>query len=846
MEWFLTIFEVNSLNRLFGLNFVLMKKSNLIFGVLFLFFVSFITNAKGQSPISLISASNNSLTIKFESPSFEFKEVQTPEGLSAIPVMKGASPILIEGAPDLPKYACSYIIPDGLSPSIKLIKSSYTDYNLDIAPSKGNFTRNISPSEVLYSYGKHYSKDAFFPSSIYDPQKPHIVRDFNGQALWFFPMQYNPVTKVLRVYNSFELEIQFQSSIEYPSSMDSQFAMIYEDLFINYDASQYNNLQYENGGMLIIADYQFVDQMADFMAWKTQKGIPNEIVDIASIGNNQEALKTYIENYYHSHNLTYLLFVGDHQHIPAYIDSNLSGYSDNYYGYIEGNDSYPEVLVGRFSAEDESQVMIQVNRVIEYEQRPVISQAYSNSVGVGSSEGPGDDGEYDYQHLRNIRQGLLDYTYTNGYELYDGSQGGEDADGNPNAPDLHVLLQEGMGLINYTGHGSSLSCSSSGYSSSDVNQLTNTGVYPFFWSVACVNGDFTDATCFAETWLRASHHETGKPTGAIATLMSTINQSWSPPMEGQDHMNLILTEMSENSQSRSFGGISMNGCMKMNDTYGSSGDEMTDTWTCFGDPSVMVRTKVPENIEVSYNSSISSSSSFDLFCSLEEAVVTLTVDGEILATEIISQGLTSISFDMISSLNPITVTVTSSNCVPHIGYISVFSPELITQQEINLPASWSLFSTYMLADDMDIATILNSLDTEIILVKDFEGMAFLPNWNFNGIGNMLVGQGYQIKTQDATILTVEGDYMLPEENPINLSEGWNLVAYLRIENAPVDAVFESINNNGNLEVVKDYEGLAYLPSWNFNAIGNLFPGKAYQVRTNNEDVLYYLSNSESY
>ena len=60
--------------------------------------------------------------------------------------------------------------------------------------------------------------------------------------------------------------------------------------------------------------------MADFMAWKTQKGVSNEIVDIASIGNNQEALKTYIEEYYHNHNLTYVLFVGDHQHIPAYLD----------------------------------------------------------------------------------------------------------------------------------------------------------------------------------------------------------------------------------------------------------------------------------------------------------------------------------------------------------------------------------------------------------------------------------------------------------------------------------------------------------------------------------------------
>ena len=824
-----------------------MKNSPLIFGLVFLFFAAYNTSAKGQSPISLTSASNNSLTIEFESPSFEFIEVETSKGLNVIPVMQGASPMLIEGAPDLPKYACSYIIPDELAPSIKILKSSYTDYNFDIAPSKGNLTRNISPSKVPYSYGKQYSKDAFFPSEIYDAQSPHIVRDFNGQALWIYPMQYNPVKNVLRVYDSLELEIQFQSSIVYPSSMDSQFEMIYEDLFINYDVSQKSSLDNEDGGMLIISDYQFVDQMADFMEWKSQKGISNEIVDIASIGNNQEALKTYIEEYYHNHNLTYVLFVGDHQHIPAYLDASLSGYSDNYYGYIEGDDSYPEVFVGRFSAENQNQVTTQVNRVIQYEQNPVISEAYSNSVGVGSSEGPGDDGEYDYQHLRNIRSVLLDYTYTFGYELYDGSQGGEDAEGNPNASDLHDLLQEGMGLINYTGHGSSLSCASSGYNSSDVNQLTNTDVHPFFWSVACVNGDFTGGTCFAETWLRATHHETGEPTGAIATLMSTINQSWAPPMEGQDHMNLILAELSENCQSRSFGGISMNGCMKMNDTYGSSGDEMTDTWTCFGDPSVMVRTKEPENIQVSYSSSISlESTSLDVLCSVEDALVSLTLNGEIIGTGVITEGHANVSFNELSSLNPITVTVSASNSVPHIGYVSVSSPELITQQVINLPESWSLFSTYMLADDMDVASVLNNLDTEIILVKDYQGMAFLPNWNYNGIGDMIVGQGYQIKIQDATDLTVVGDYMFPEENPIYLIEGWNLVAYLRLENASVEAVFESLNSNGNLIVVKDGQGLAYLPDWNFNGIGDLSPGKAYQIKTNDEDFLHYLSNSESY
>lgn len=862
--------------------FTFMKKCSIIFGFTLLVFACSIINAKEQSLITLTSSSS-SLIIKFQSPSFDLLEVETSRGISSIPLMSGASPMMIEGAPNLPKYACSYILPDALHPKIQLLNSSYTDFILDVAPSKGNLTRSVIPSNLQYNFGEQYGKNEFFPSLMYEAQTPYIVRDFNAQALWIFPMQYNPVSKVLRVYDSLELEIKFQSSIKYPSSMDSQFEMIYEDLFINYDASKSSSLSHDDGGMLIISDYQFIDQMADFMSWKTQKGISNEIIDIASIGNNQEALKTFIADYYHNHNLTYVLFVGDHQHIPAYqiVDSSYTietyyildttfidsinmhidtieivldtvniineYYSDNYYGYIEGDDSYPEVFIGRFSAEDSIQVTTQVNRVIQYEQNPILSEAYAKSVGVASNEGPGDDGEYDYQHLRNIREELLNYTYTSVYELYDGTQDGEDAEGNPTASDLHNLLQEGIGLINYTGHGSSFSCASSGYSINDVNQLTNTEVHPFFWSVACVNGNFMGATCFAEAWLRATDSETGKPSGAIATLMSTINQYWFPPMEGQDHMNLILTEMSSNSQSRSFGGISMNGCMQMNDTYGISGAEMTDTWTCFGDPSVMVRTKVPDNMVVSFNSEISSeSNSLEVFCSKEDALVCLTQDGEIIGKGFVSEGLANLSLENFSSLNSILVTVTASNTVPHIGSISLLDSEIISQQVINFPLGWSFFSTYILPDDKDIASVLSALDDEIIVVKDFEGWAYFPNWNYNGIGDIKVGHGYNIKLLNAFDLTIPGSYLFPDQNPISLIEGWNLIGYLRLYPASVEAVFESINNNDNLFVVRDQNGDLYWPEYGFDGIHELKPGRAYQVKTNSADILQYLPNSESY
>jgi hypothetical protein len=648
---------------------LIMKKISPICKAVFtlLFFVFSTIQAQEQVGIQLVSSTARSLELHFEAASYELVEVETPQGIMSIPQMEGASPMLVKGAPDLQKFATSYIIPKSGNVNVNLVNSTYRDYKVEVAPSKGNLLRNVIPSEMPYSFGDYYENDAFFPANIIEAQESYVLRDYDAQALWIYPFQYNPVTKVLRVYSSMDIEVDFEAEIVQPRSVDSQFDMIYDNLFINYNQNERYNQTLEDGGMLIIAYEEFIDPMSTFMDWKTQKGIENEIVDVATIGGADE-IKEYVQEYYNTHNLTYVLLVGDHQHVPAYQAS--SGYSDNYYGYLEGDDSYPEVFVGRFSAESKEHVNTQVNRSLQYEMNPPSSDAYAECVGVGSAEGPGDDGEYDYEHLRNIRSVLLDYTYDTGHELYDGSQGGEDVSGNPSPNDLHVLLENGLGVINYTGHGSDFSCSSSGYSSSNVETLTNTEVHPFFWSVACVNGNFTGTTCFAETWLRATHN--GQPTGAVATLMSTINQSWAPPMEGQDEMNLILTESSASSQARSFGGISMNGCMQMNDTYGSGGANMTDTWTCFGDPSVILRTQAPETMSVTYNPAIPvGSTSLDVTCSEEGALVSLTMDGEIIGTGIVSGGSSTVNFDAISTVGDITVTVTAVNAIPEIGTTSV-------------------------------------------------------------------------------------------------------------------------------------------------------------------------------
>jgi hypothetical protein len=183
---------------------------------------------------------------------------------------------------------------------------------------------------------------------------------------------------------------------------------------------------------------------------------------------------------------------------------------------------------------------------------------------------------------------LSAWHYTDVGEFYDGSQGDEDGAGNPAPADISAYVNDGVSIINYTGHGSTTSWTTSGFSNADVNNLTNDDELPFIFSVACVNGNFTGSTSFSEAWLRAKNAATDNPVGALGFYGSTINQYWSPPMEAQDVFNDMLVSEAYST----FGALVYNASAGMMDAYGGnngdSGTNMFLTWTLFGDPSLKV------------------------------------------------------------------------------------------------------------------------------------------------------------------------------------------------------------------------------------------------------------------
>lgn len=644
-----------------------------------------VTSSTPSKPVTTLQSSNISQSvINLTIDGFWKSEVQTPKGDAWLIDLGNYARNLEEGAPDLPYVATSLIIPDLSKMKVEILSSQYKEFkNVLIAPSKGNLYRNIDPATIPYEFGKVYNVNTDYPGKITKLNKPYIVRDYRGEAIWMFPFQYNPVTKTLRVYYNIKIKVSEAgvadvNPLHRPvpiKKIDSRFNQIYKNHFLNYQTSlrDYTPVD-EHGNMLIISYGDFMDEMQPFITWKIQSGTPVEIVDVATIGN-AVAIKQYVANYYNNQGLTFLLLVGDATQVPSSVVNGND--SDNDYTYVVGNDHYPDLFCGRFSAETEDHVITQVNRMISYEKTPDTSDTtwFTQSLGIGSDQGPGDDNEYDWEHIRNIQENkLLPYTYIYDYELYDGTHGGNDDPGNPNPSDVSAAVNDGVTIINYCGHGSTTGWGTTNFNNNNVNNLINAGHLPFIFSVACVNGNFVNHTCFAEAWMRAED-SFGNPTGAISTIMSTINQSWNPPMCGQDAMNDILTEAYSNNIKRTFGGVTMNGCMEMNDTYSSGGEEMTDTWTIFGDPSLMLRTAVPQNLAVTHPATLSiGDMTMTINCPVDSAIATLSMGGEILGSATVIGGTATLVFyPGLDSIGDATFVVTAYNYIPYIDTIPIIS-----------------------------------------------------------------------------------------------------------------------------------------------------------------------------
>ena len=644
-------------------------------------------NAPAGPEVKLVSSSEQQVVVDFSLGGFYLTRVSTPNGIEQIVSVPKMASMLEAGAPDLPQFPVPAIIGDMAEMEVSVIKSAFTDYeNVEIAPSKGNFSRQIDPESVAYTYGDMYNQDAFYPAAQAYLETPYIIRDFRGQNIMVRPFAYNPMTKTLRVYHDMTIEmrkvsdngINQKTARRGSLKMSDEMKAAYDHRFINFKegTAKYTFIE-DRGEMLVICPDQYIANMQPFVDWKNQSGRPTTMVSVTEAGgNNDTQIKNYINSIYTNpeRNLEFVLLVGDYSDLTPH--SMSGGRSDNWFGQLEGNDYYLELLTGRFSVQAVKDVETHIEKVLYYERDMPEGLTWVNQgIGIGANEGAGqghNGGEADYVHINYIRDTLMHYTYENVTQQYSGVGGGTSASA------ISADFNAGKSICNYCNHGSQTSWAVANYSNSHVNALVNDDKWPYIWSVACNNGEF-NGTCFGEAWLRATNETTGRPTGAVGGMFSWISQPWVPPMTGQDEMVNILTEWKHDDQyCHTFGGASLNGSMYILDMHPSDNGATHNTWILFGDPSLMVRTDNPVSMNVSCSPAVLMLGMSELEITAENTaygIATMMMNGEVIASGYINNGTCTLNFPPMSNVGTATLTVMGYNKVTEVMPLEVLPAE---------------------------------------------------------------------------------------------------------------------------------------------------------------------------
>ena len=623
--------------------------------------------------VEIISETETELHLQFNFKNLNLHESIIDGEKYIRPKLKGLLYNQLKSMPDLPSFSTSIQIPNGKKATLNFdISASEVFDKIQIVPSKGKITRDIDPKDVNYIFNDIYKLNAVFPSQIVDMNSPLIFRGFRGNTINIVPFGYNPLQSTLTFYSTIDIYIQFTDdplAIEpIQSKLTNPFRQVIDNFFINSSSSRYENIE-DNGSLVVITDDEYIAALEPLVNWKNMRGLYTQIYSTQSIGNTPELIKAFIYEQYINENISYVLLVGNTDQVATFWpETNIP--SDPMYGYLDGDDAYPEVFVGRFSSDSINDVQVQVERVIKYE-RDMTSQAtwYNEGIGIASSQGDGqgDNGESDDAHMEIIREKLINYNYINidqAYDIY-----------GTTPQQVYDAVNEGRGIINYAGHGSLNSWISSGFNIEDINSLQNVDRYPFIISVSCYTGASQFDLSMAETWLRAN--DNGNPTGAIAVAASSTLMQWAPPMECQDEFNDILTETYNDNEIFSFGGIFYNSTLKMIESYGDNGVEEAKYWHVYGDPSVMIRTDIPSIITTFYDNVMTiGQSSINISVNHNGLVGTLSKNGELLSSSVSVNGLITLPVSELDlDIGMYDLVISGYNTVTHISEIEMIMPE---------------------------------------------------------------------------------------------------------------------------------------------------------------------------
>jgi len=161
------------------------------------------------------------------------------------------------------------------------------------------------------------------------------------------------------------------------------------------------------------------------------------------------------------------------------------------------------------------------------------------------------------------------------------------------------------------------------------------------------------------------------------------------------------------------------------------------------------------------------------------------------------------------------------------------------QQTIPLATGWNLVSLHLSPADHSIASLITGISNDLQQIKGLEGV-YIPGDTNSTLDSLANGKAYGILMDSPATWCVWGS-SIPENTPLELTDGWNMVSFLPRNYMSTPAAMSSIAPW--IVQVKAPDGV-YIPDNPYSTLPTMSPGKGYWIKVNGAHTLYYPANRE--
>jgi hypothetical protein len=635
---------------------------------------------------------------------FNTLDVKTAKGIFTRIIVPSYARSGVFGYPELPVKSDLIEIPVNADVQVRIINFDVKEYKLNdlgidypLMPNQPPVAKTGEPVEFIYEKNA-YKVNAFSPVEIASVEFLGTMRGVNIGRLDILPVQYNPVTGMIRVYENLEIEVTFENADLPATELNKQiysnhyFSPVFNSL-LNYREPE--NTGRENFSrypikFVIVADPMFEAQLQPLIEWKIRKGftVIEAYTDDPNVGTTTFQIKAYLQSLYDNATPedpapTFVLFVGDIAQVPTWTGQAAGHVTDLYYCEYTG-DYFPEIFYGRYSAQNTAQLQPQIDKTLMYEQYMMPTTSYLDTVvmiaGMDGTYGPiHGNGQINYgtENYFNASNGIFSHTY-----LYPES--------GSNAALIRQNVSDGVTYANYTAHGSPDGWADPGFSVSNIPALQNDGKYGLLVGNCCSTSEYQVSECFGEAIVRAANK------GAVGYIGASNSTYWDedyyfgigvgaiagdPP--SYEETTLGSYDRAFHTHGEHFGEwyttmdqMIFAGNLAVTEGSPGSAEYYWEAYNLMGDPSLMVYFSEPPAMTVTYDPLIPLGSATFTVNAAPYAYVAVSLDGIGLGAALAdSNGLAVVNLITVPSPGNAEVIVTAQNYQPYAGTVLIANPE---------------------------------------------------------------------------------------------------------------------------------------------------------------------------